>query len=56
MTDPYTQKGTIMKKLLLLILTLAMALGLTACIGDDAASVGIIGGADGPTAIFVTKK
>ena len=44
-----------MKKILLLILTFAMVLGLTACFNDDAA-VGIIGGADGPTSIFITKK
>ena len=46
-----------MKKLLILVLTFILALSLTACIFDDeAASVGIIGGADGPTSIFVTTK
>lgn len=46
-----------MKKLLILALAAFMALSLTACIFDDeAASVGIIGGADGPTSIFVTSK
>ena len=44
-----------MKKLLVVVLAVVLALSLTACIFDDAASVGIIGGADGPTAIFVTK-
>ena len=43
-----------MKKLLAFILSFATALGLVAC-GQDAASVGIIGGADGPTAIFITS-
>ncbi len=40
-----------MKKVLILLLALAMVLGLAGC-GDDA-SIGIIGGADGPTAVFV---
>lgn len=45
-----------MKKMLVVILVVLLALSLTACIGDHASSVGIIGGADGPTAIFVTGK
>ena len=43
-----------MKKLLAFILSFTTALGLVAC-GQDAASVGIIGGADGPTAIYITS-
>ena len=43
-----------MKKLLAFILPFTTALGLVAC-GQDAASVGIIGGADGPTAIYITS-
>ena len=35
-----------------LVLTFALCLG--GC-GNEAASIGIIGGADGPTAIFVTS-
>lgn len=42
-----------MKKILALLLALAMLLSFTAC-GGDQSSIGIIGGADGPTAIFVT--
>lgn len=46
-----------MKKLIVMVLAAILALSLSACIFDDeAASVGIIGGADGPTAIFVTEK
>lgn len=41
------------KKLLALLMTLVMLFGLAACSGEDV-SVGIIGGADGPTAIFVS--
>ena len=33
---------------------LVLALSLVGC-GNEAASIGIIGGADGPTAIFVTS-
>jgi len=44
-----------MKKCLIAVLAALMVLSLTACIDDEASSVGIIGGADGPTAIFVTK-
>lgn len=42
-----------MKKLVSLALALILALSLAAC-GKKDASVGIIGGADGPTTIFVT--
>ena len=45
-----------MKKVLAVILTVLLLLSMTACIGKEASSVGIIGGADGPTAIFVTEK
>ena len=43
-----------MKKLIIFVLLFIFALSLVAC-GQDAASVGIIGGADGPTAIFITS-
>ena len=36
--------------------TYAAAVGLLGFTGSEAASIGIIGGADGPTAIFVTSK
>ena len=36
--------------------TFAAAVGLLGFTGPEAASIGIIGGADGPTAIFVTSK
>ena len=45
-----------MKKLMILALAAILALSLSACIFDNDASVGIIGGADGPTSIFVTTK
>lgn len=41
------------RKLTALLLALALLLGMAAC--GEAASIGIIGGADGPTAIFVTS-
>ena len=41
------------RKLTALLLALMMLLSLTAC--GNAASIGIIGGADGPTAIYVTS-
>ena len=43
-----------MKKLMIFVLLFIFALSLVAC-GQDAASVGIIGGADGPTAIYITS-
>ncbi len=44
-----------MKKLTTLWLTFLMTMAsLTGCSPDDASSVGIIGGADGPTSIFVS--
>ena len=43
-----------MKRILALLLALCLLAGLTAC-GQDS-SIGIIGGADGPTAIFVTGE
>lgn len=47
--------GNFMKwnKFVSLLLALALLLSLGACGGDEAASIGIIGGADGPTAIFI---
>ena len=41
-----------MKKLIALLMTLLVLLGVAAC-SDEAASVGIIGGADGPTSIYI---
>ena len=43
-----------MKKRIMFTFLLALIVFLVGC-GNDAASVGIIGGADGPTAIFVTS-
>lgn len=43
-----------MKKLMAFALLLASVFCLGGC-GKEAASVGIIGGADGPTAVFVTS-
>ena len=44
-----------MKKIIVsLILLLIMELSLTAC-GKNSVSIGIIGGADGPTEMFVTS-
>ena len=40
-----------MKKLFALLMAIVMLLSVAAC--GDAASIGIIGGADGPTEIFV---
>ena len=48
------RKEYTMKKALVVVLSLLLLLSMTACIGRSA-SVGIIGGADGPTSIFVTK-
>ena len=44
-----------MKKLIALVLALICVLGLIGC-NSESASIGIIGGADGPTAIFVTSN
>ena len=43
-----------MKKLLTFVLSFVSAPCLVAC-GKEAASIGIIGGADGPTAVFITS-
>ena len=43
-----------MKKLVALVFALVCVLGLLGC-SSEADSVGIIGGADGPTAILVTS-
>ena len=43
-----------MKRGTIFILLLVLVLPLIGC-GNEAASIGIIGGADGPTAIFVTS-
>lgn len=42
------------KKLTALLMALVMLLSMAACSGDEAASIGIIGGVDGPTAIIVS--
>ncbi len=44
-----------MKKLMAFVFTLVFALCLGGC-SKEAASIGFIGGADGPTAIFVTSN
>ena len=44
-----------MKKLLVFISSLILVLCLGGC-NNTAASIGIIGGADGPTAVFVTSQ
>ena len=44
-----------MKKLLAFVFSLVCVLGLFGC-NSESASVGIIGGADGPTAILVTRS
>ena len=44
-----------MKKTIVFSFLFALVLCLTGC-GKEAASIGIIGGADGPTAIFVTSN
>ena len=44
-----------MKKLIAFVSLFVAALCLVSC-GKEAASIGIIGGADGPTAIFVTSN
>ena len=44
-----------MKMLIALVLALGCVLSLIGC-SSESASVGIIGGADGPTAIFVTSN
>ena len=44
-----------MKKILSCILSLAAVLSLCACAGEESASIGVIGGADGPTSILVTE-
>lgn len=43
-----------MKKLTALVLLFILLLCLFGC-GKEAATIGIIGGADGPTAVFVTS-
>ena len=43
-----------MKKLMVFVLSIGSALCLGSC-RNEASSIGIIGGADGPTAIFVTS-
>lgn len=42
-----------MRKLLAFLMAMLMLLSTAACGGQDAATIGIIGGADGPTAIYV---
>ena len=44
-----------MKKLIIFVSSLILVLCLGGC-GNEASSIGIIGGADGPTATFVTSQ
>ena len=44
-----------MKKLIIFVSSLILILCLGGC-GNEASSIGIIGGADGPTATFVTSQ
>lgn len=44
------------KNLPLLLLLILLMLALSACFSQDAASIGIIGGADGPTSIYLAGK
>ena len=44
-----------MKYVLIVAVLIVLILSLVGC-GNEAASIGIIGGADGPTAIFVTSN
>ena len=44
-----------MKKRLVFVLAVVITMCLGGC-GKEAASIGIIGGADGPTAIFLTSE
>ena len=44
-----------MKKLTALIFSIILVMCLVGC-NNEASSIGIIGGADGPTAIFVTSN
>ena len=43
-----------MKYVLIVAVLIVLILSLVGC-GNEAASIGIIGGADGPTAIFITS-
>ena len=43
-----------MKKLMALLMALVMLLSMAACGGDESASVGVVGGEDGPTAYYIT--
>lgn len=43
-----------MKRIFLICAAALLLLSMTACM-KDSASVGVIGGADGPTEIYVTK-
>lgn len=43
-----------MKRIFLICAAALLLVSMTACM-KDSASVGIIGGADGPTAVFVTE-
>ena len=44
-----------MKKLIVFVFSVAFALCLDGC-SKEATSIGVIGGADGPTAIFLTSN
>jgi len=43
-----------MKRIFLICAAALLLVSMTACM-KDSASVGVIGGADGPTAVFVTE-
>ena len=51
----YKKECDSVKRGIIFILLLVLILSLVGC-GNEAASIGIIGGADGPTAIFVTSS
>ena len=44
-----------MKKSMIFVVLFALVLSLAGC-GGDAGSVGVIGGADGPTAVLITSN
>ena len=50
-----TKKYPCMKKLMIFVSSFIFILCLGGC-NNEASSIGIIGGADGPTAIFVTSQ
>ncbi len=50
------KRGYIMKKALIIGSIGALVTLLTACFDKDAASIGIIGGSDGPTSIYIKSN